>query len=370
MNLTRWASHDGKTLSLHQAIGWVLLLSLLAPGLARASAGQDGAAFLDIPVGAGPAAMGSAYSALATDAYAPVANPAGLAFLDGTQLAGQHLSYLEGIHDEFVSAVVPMVSGGLGVSAQYLGSGDIAGTDVAGESIGNFSNHYAAYSLAYGHELTPALAVGAAGKLIDAKLADQSAIAYAGDIGLLYRQGPKLSLSATADNLGSKLTFLDQADSLPMAFHVGSAYQFDRRWLLTAEGVYRKSGALSGRLGLQWRPIEILSLRAGYRTDALAGLSAITGMSAGFGLRVWGQELSYAWVPYGDLGDTQYFSIVLRFGKDEAKRNLIQYQTIKSHRSVKGNSQQADPDYEQLMQILSSDDRQVVSRTNTGGSNE
>ena len=54
------------------------LLSLLifaSPGLWAAS-GTEGASFLDIPVGAGPAALGAAYTAQANDVYAPVWNPA------------------------------------------------------------------------------------------------------------------------------------------------------------------------------------------------------------------------------------------------------------------------------------------------------
>ena len=47
-----------------------LLLATVAASL-QASSGTESASFLDIPVGARPAAMGSAYSALATDAYAP-----------------------------------------------------------------------------------------------------------------------------------------------------------------------------------------------------------------------------------------------------------------------------------------------------------
>lgn len=62
-----------------------------------ASSGTQGAAFLDIPVGGGPAAMGSAYTALATDAYAPTWNPGGLGFLDTPQFSGQHLSYLDSL---------------------------------------------------------------------------------------------------------------------------------------------------------------------------------------------------------------------------------------------------------------------------------
>ena len=70
--------------------------------------------------------MGVAYTAQADDAYAPVYNPGGLGFLPSTQIAGQHLSYLETLHYEFLSAVHPLKGGGaLGFAAQYLGSGDI-----------------------------------------------------------------------------------------------------------------------------------------------------------------------------------------------------------------------------------------------------
>src|ERR1700730_3418214 len=91
-----------------------------------ASSGTEGASFLDIPVGAGPAALGSAYTALATNAYAPVWNPAGLGMLSDNEMAGQHLSYLESMHYEFLSFVHPLdkfrdsdAHRGIGASIQY-----------------------------------------------------------------------------------------------------------------------------------------------------------------------------------------------------------------------------------------------------------
>src|ERR1700682_3163717 len=116
---------------------YVLTASMILPAASRAASGTEGAAFLDIPVGAGPASLGSAYSALATDAYAPVWNPGGLGFLDSTQVAAQHLSYLESISYEFVSVVHPLHPGdSLGFAAQYVGSGDITTTDKTGASVG------------------------------------------------------------------------------------------------------------------------------------------------------------------------------------------------------------------------------------------
>src|ERR1019366_8734663 len=83
----------------------LFLISIAKP--ASAASGTEGASFLDIPVGARPAALGSAYSALAADAYAPVWNPAGLGFVRQTEVAGQHLSYLESVHDEYLGLAQP-----------------------------------------------------------------------------------------------------------------------------------------------------------------------------------------------------------------------------------------------------------------------
>jgi hypothetical protein len=359
-----------------------------------ASSGTEGASFLDIPVGAGPAALGSAYTALATNAYAPVWNPAGLGMLTANELAGQHLSYLESMHYEFMSFVHPFnqpsdsgVHRGLGFSVQYLGSGNIAGTDEQGASIGDFSSSYASYNLSYGQTITDNLSVGVTGKTIRASIQDVSASAYAADLGALYKANEKTQLAASVVNMGSKLKFLSEGDDLPMAFKLGGAYRPGSHYLLTAEGDYAKNGLASFHTGGEWRPLEAVSLRVGYKTDTLKGLSAIAGLTAGLGLHVWGQEFAYAWAPYGDLGDAQYFSLLIHFGADEEqKRNLIQYQNIKTHRTVRNGahhnssngrytSQQdaeTEPEYQQLMQLLSDDDSHVARNptSSSAGSNQ
>ncbi len=339
----------------------VLLGTLtLRSSVIYAASGTEGAAFLDIPVGAGPAALGSAYSAMATNAYAPVWNPAGLGFLTAPEVSGQHLSYLESIHYEFASVVLPLgakdshgeATRALGASVQYLGSGDIVGTDQAGAPTGDFTAHYGAYSLSYGQKLTDQLALGITGKIINAKLANVSANAYAADLGSLYKINEKLQLAATVTNAGSNLKFTDQSDPLPLTFHVSAAYQPIAHWEFLVEGLHDRSGKTNGRFGTQWHPIEPLALRAGYRSDATSHLSALAGFSTGIGLHLWGQEFAYAWLPYGDLGDTQYFSLLLHFGPNEAeKRNLVNYQNIRSHRSAKSLTY-GDREYEQLMMLL------------------
>lgn len=335
---------------------WAVLLCY--PLRLQASPGTGGASFLDIPVGAGPASLGSAYSALATDAYATVWNPGGLGFLDSTQVAAQHLSYLESVSYEFVSVVHPLRPGdALGLSAQYVGSGDITATNKLGVTQGTYSNEFGAYSLAYGHALTDRVALGATGKLIHIKLSDVSANAFAGDLGGLWRATDHLNFAAVVANAGSPMKFLSSSDPLPLAFHLGAAYAPSRHWIVTGETVVPRTGQPSGRAGVEWRPMEYIALRTGYRTDTLKELSALAGFSTGIGLQVWGQEFAYAWVPYGDLGNSQYVSLVLRFGGPEKEnRNLIQYQhtqfQYESGDTSRGNGEGAGVDDEALYQVL------------------
>jgi len=338
-----------------------LSAALSLPRQAEASAGTEGASFLDIPVGAGPAALGSAYSALATDAYAPTWNPAGLGFLQSTQVAGQHLSYLESTSDEYVSIVYPVHSGlGIGSAVQYFGSGDIPRTDGSGNSLGNYSDAFAAYSLALGKTVTPKLSLGATGKWIHEKIADFSADAYAGDLGAQYQASDKLSLAAVLSNLGTTLKFQSDGDSLPTAFKLGGAYQLNRRWLLAMEGFYPKTGLAGLHSGVEWSPLDFLQIRAGYRTETTKQLSAMAGLSAGLGINLWGQELAYAWLPYGDLGDTQYFSLVLRFGEAErARRNLINFHHVVNRPGAPGAHEES-PEDKQLIEMFEEQEQKAA----------
>ncbi|MDO8757325.1 MAG: PorV/PorQ family protein [Elusimicrobiota bacterium] len=293
---------------------WIGLAACVFAARATAS-GTEGASFLDIPAGGRPAALAGAYSALASDAYAPVWNPAGLAFVPGAQLAAMHADY-DGIGGyEFASFVHPLgARGGLGASAQYFHADRTASLDLNGNELGSYSSYYGAYSLAYGFAFNEEFSIGAAAKLIDARLADVSARTGAGDVGALYRVNAKVSLAAVAANLGGKLKFLRQADELPRNYRLGVHYSPLAQLSLVQETVYDRTELLSGRFAAEWRPLDALAVRAGYRTDTARRLSALGGLTTGVGLKVWGQRFDYAWLPMGDLGQTQYFSVVLAFG--------------------------------------------------------
>ncbi len=294
------------------------MISASAVSHAAKGAGTEAASFLNIPVGAEPAAMGGAFSALSANAYAPVYNPGALGQTDSSQLAAQHLAYLEAIRYEFAGFVHPLSKGRtIGASVQYLGTGNVDATDASGNSIGSITNRYGAYSIAFGQALNQIVSLGITAKIVDARLADVGATAYAVDLGSMYRLSDKFTMAAVISNIGTKMKFIEQSDSLPLAYHVGGAYRFTPQWLVSLEGVYHQAGQVSAHSGLEWSPVHELTLRAGYRTDTTKGLSTLAGLTAGVSLNMMGHSLSYAWLPMDDLGNTHYISFLFRFKQPE-----------------------------------------------------
>jgi hypothetical protein len=292
------------------------LLGTLAPRPATASAGTEGASFLELPTGARPAALGNAYTALANDAYGVTSNPAGLARLPYTELNGMHLIYVEDTAYEYASFAHPFgETRGIGAAIQYFRPGDVEGRNESGEPIGDISGSYAAFNLGYGQRVGP-VALGITGKAIRASIDDVSASAFAMDAGAQWQPKSELTLGAVLQNVGSKLKFISEGDSLPLLARLGGAYRLWEKLTFTGEGVYRKSGPLSFHSGVEYMSAEGFSIRSGYTTERTKEMSALAGLSVGVGMNLWGHELGYTWIPLGDFGHSHYLSFSLRFGQE------------------------------------------------------
>lgn len=295
------------------------ILLLGASRAAWAEAGTAGADFLRIPVGARPAALGGAYDALADDAYAPAFNPAGLGFADAPGLAGTHLSYLDSVSYDSLSAAFPVRrqgrdQGGFGASLQYFSPGKTSGADAAGRPTGDFSGYYYAGGVAYGRKVSERASLGAGIKSIGASIDGTSARAYAADLGAMVRVDERLTVSGVLANLGTNLKFMETSDPLPRQFRLGAAARVCPALLVTGQGVYQDAGA-GFNFGTEWRPVDPLAFRAGYQSEATRRLGGMSGLTLGMGLRYAGLELSYAWMPMGDMGSISYFSVALALGK-------------------------------------------------------
>ena len=225
----------------------LLLVAVQIPVQAQSEAGSI---FLLISPSARAAGMGEAHVAVADDAYASFWNPAGLAFLEGSELAFMHVNWLPNLADDMYydffafRRYFPNI-GALGGHIIYLGLGEqIRMGETADDYLGTFSSYMVATSISYSTLLTEKSSIGINAKISYQHLADIGAGAEKGkgsstdfgfDIGYLKQEfiTQNLKMGLTIKNIGPKVSFIDpaQADPQPTNFTFGLNYKlFDNEY--------------------------------------------------------------------------------------------------------------------------------------------
>ena len=70
---------------------------------------------------------------------------------------------------------------------------------------------------------------------------------------------------------------------------------------------------INEQVGVEYWLVNLIALRAGYRTEKISYLGNTSGLSAGIGIKSVGYSIDYAWVAYNDLGKTHRFSVSINF---------------------------------------------------------
>lgn len=308
----------------------VLALLLALPGLAAAASneGQAGAQFLKLGASARAGGMGDAFIAVSDDAYAVHYNPAGLAKLERAQIGGGHTSLFQRVTYQSFALAAPFGKEegysrhALGVGVLYLGVGDIERrTGDSTDPVGSFGAADTAYSAAYARGFSERLSAGVTGKFISQSIDAYRGNAFAADAGLLYRAGEDpeaLVVGGAVKNAGSKIGYVAaEKDPLPTSMSFGAAWRPLRKTLLVsleAGKVYDADPY--GALGLEGRKSfgdgASAALRFGYNSSR-RDLGAMSGVSAGAGLSLPKADFDFAWVPFGPLGDSFRFSLLVKF---------------------------------------------------------
>ncbi len=284
--------------------------------LPAAGVGTTGATFLKVGVGARELAMGSAASAITEGANSINWNPGRLADLKQKNVTASYNALFIDESQGFIGYASPLDKnmGVIGVGVNYLTVSNMekrAGDTDDPDS--KFSNNNTAVSLSYARaEVRPGLDLGANLKYISQKLDTQNDKAIAVDLGSSYKINSDWTAAFTVQNLGSSIG----PDNLPLTLKGGAAAGFfdgkltaaaDLDWLAYDERFYVDFGAEYAFNGS-------LAFRAGYQAgrsqDKLGGL---TGLSAGMGIKLDRFNLDYAYVPFGDLGDTHRMTIGFSF---------------------------------------------------------
>ncbi|MDD5208024.1 MAG: PorV/PorQ family protein [Elusimicrobiales bacterium] len=305
----------------------LLLAAILLGQGPRLYAAQSSAAqFLNLGFGARALGMGEAYTAVADDISCVYYNPAGLAAgPEGRELSFSHAFHIQ---DTAVSQV-GFMRRPYAAAITYFSAGEMEGRDASAALTGNFTARDVAVQVSRGFKLGP-LDAGISGKIISQKIKSSGATSFAGDFGLLYRfKGTPYSAGVSLVNFGTKVKFEEESFPLPMKFKAGVAAKMAAAHMLLAlDAEFPNDGPAAVRFGAEYRGLDGIALRLGYRTttsgqrdailgrgfgDSVSGVAGMYGFFAGAGLVYSAFTLDYALLPYGELGTAHRFSVGMKF---------------------------------------------------------
>jgi hypothetical protein len=305
-----------RALAIATAAAIVAALSLTAMPALAGDPGDAGALFLRVGMGARPAGMAEAYTAVAEDATTVYWNPAAMAAVLSTNVMLMHNEYFQSVRLEQAALTHETKYGTLGFSFTGLYMDDLElREDVPSEiPLGTYSVYDVSFAVAFARYIVPNTSLGIAVKPIYEKIAQESATGLAFDLGVFHVSRIEgLKLAAVVGNVGAPMKFIEEEFALPRYVKIGGAYERESnmlhgQFLFTLDAVFPNDDDARQHVGAEYMYDRLLSLRAGYK----AGYDS-QGATFGMGIRYKSLDVDYAYMLISnDLGDSQRISLSIR----------------------------------------------------------
>ncbi len=329
-----------RNMALGPGLALVAVLAFSVPAAAQINAGAVALQIAPSPQADG---MGTAYTAIASDAYATWWNPAGLSFLGEDLRATEARPSARSIAVTFSQLVPDLFNdvyysylaysqklgewSGIGVSIPFITYGEIPIMIGEGQERGTHVPNEFAAVFGYGTRLRQNMGIGASVKVYRSDLSPEVpeidlrepaiGTTFAVDLGFLYRTNAiPLSLGVSMLNLGPDISFVktQEASPLPRVLKVGAAYT------IYSDGTNRLLGAADftkpfielrdepiygGGLeySFAWGQSGNIALRAGYFSEREGDVEDPT-----FGLGIGFSGFRYDFVSFPQSSELGYVS--------------------------------------------------------------
>lgn len=292
-----------------------------------------------VSVGARPLGMGKAYVGLANDVNTIFLNPAGLTQLPHWQVTSLSGKFINEVNYLNLGIAVPTNNGTFGIGYVSSGLGFSASTTTLEAGIITASNETVSYSdydtiwlLSYARPIRgEILSAGLTLKLFSKNLSGTdllsgNASGYDIDLGLFFKPNSILNAGVVAQNIlpasmGGKITWgtgleetlpanLKSGISLKLLGHEGLVLNLDNDYPISQKNI-----PMTWHVGLEWKPLRFLYLRAGIDQDTFAksggGVSVDGNLTAGIGLVHGKFRFDYAYHQYQSTPgvDNHYFAL-------------------------------------------------------------
>lgn len=267
--------------------------------LATISYGLSGGELLREPVGARQTAMGEAFTAMDNDINGLYYNVAGLATLSEMQVST--MMALNAFENKTINLSLGLPVDWFGKATIALGLNSLIGPEMtinyldgSQETINSQTDYL--LSIAYAHQLSSALQIGVLGKLFYSNLMDENeALAFAGDLGLIYhfQDVPNLSAGFTLQNVGTDIVYDEEGDPMPTQLRIGAAYKLTpapgQGVTITADLILPNDEPSLQQIGVEYDWKDMLFVRAGYKLGY-----ELDSLTVGAGIKVSGIIFDYA----------------------------------------------------------------------------
>ncbi len=292
---------------------FVLSSSALNAQESSGNAGTASALLLRFNPSVRVAGMSGAYSGLADDENALLFNPAGLTNMNFSGVSLNHTEWLEDIRIENLTAGYAITRDfGVGIGLTHMWMGDLQGTDEFGNETESFSVSSSVLQIGGGYKILSGVRGGVAFKYVIDDLAGYKANGFAFDAGFLFNTVVNnLTAGLSVQNLGGKISYDQEKQSLPLSFRGGLAYDITSiNMLLTADAAKSTDTDLDILLGVEYTLQEQFTLRAGNRFNASEVFTPSFG--AGFCLEN-SYHFQYTFVTLSELGATHRIGFTYTF---------------------------------------------------------
>jgi hypothetical protein len=127
----------------------------------------------------------------------------------------------------------------------------------------------------------------------------------------MVKKFKRVTLGASARNLGPGLKFVSESSGLPVTLGLGATYYFYDLPLVPAVSVDLPLDDLPAiSAGAEYNFAKYISLRAGLKTERDAGFASW--LRFGLGVNAGGVSFDYAMIPAADLGATHMVTLGYR----------------------------------------------------------
>jgi len=223
-----------------------------------------------------------------------------------------NMSYLKGLESGWVR----------GFGFLFYSAGEMDSFNAKGDLTGSFSSYDSAIQTTYAKDFEK-FRIGANLKFLHSKIYTESAQSVAMDIGIIMpddRPGAntKTDVAIAVRNLGFPMKIGAMSHPLPLEIAGGLVWDYSPNLDILFEGklpVDHKPYLLfAGEYKVFSVASSNLFLRAGFNFKNQDELGLMGGFSSGFGIQIKNLVLDYAFVPYGDLGNTHKVTFSYGFG--------------------------------------------------------